>query len=75
MKEDMIGLVSNQIYDKRTKLFNERRKRLGIKGGANIVEPIRDYDSFDTDDNGNLTFIRKNEVIGLGNINKGLDSS
>ena len=73
-EEDMIELVSNQIYDKITKLFNERRKRLGIKGGANIVNPIRDYDSFDIDDNGNLTFVRKNEVIGLGNINEGLNS-
>ena len=47
---------------------------MGIKGSANIVEPIRDYDSFDIDDNGNLTFVRKNEVIDLGNINEGLDS-
>ena len=38
------------------------------------VEPTRDYDSFDMDDNGNLTFVHKNEVIGLGNINEGLDS-
>ena len=74
VKEDTIKLVANQIYDKITKLFNERRKRLGIKGGSNIVEPIRDYDSFNIDDNGNLTFVRKNEVIGLGNINEGLDS-
>ena len=65
---------TNEIYDKITKLFNERRKRLGIKGGANIVEPIRDYDTFDIDDNGNLNFVRKNEVIGLGNIDEGLDS-
>ena len=42
VKEDMTELVANQICDKITKLFNERRKRLGIKGGANIVEPIRD---------------------------------
>ena len=62
------------VFCKGTKLFNERRKRLGIKGGANIVEPIRDYDSFDIDDNANLTFVPKNEVIGLGNINEGLDS-
>ena len=38
------------------------------------MEPIRDFDSFDIDNNGNLTFVRKNEVIGLGNINEGLDS-
>ena len=35
----------------------ERRKRLGIKGGANIVEPIIDYNSFNLDDNDNLTVI------------------
>ena len=74
VKEDMIELVVNQIYDKITKLFNEWRKRLGIKGSANKVEPIRHYDSFDIDDNGNLTFVRKNEVIGLGGIDEGLDS-
>ena len=66
-------MVANQICDKITKLFNETRKRLGIEGGANIVEPIGDYDSFDKENNGNLTFVRKNEVIGLGNINEGLD--
>ena len=75
VKEDTIELAANQIYDKITKLFNDRRKRLGIKGGANIAEPIRDYDSFDTDDNGNFTLVRKNEVIGLGNINEGLVDS
>ena len=37
------------------------------------MEPVRDYDSFDIDNNGNLTFVHKNEVIGLGNINEGLD--
>ena len=58
VKEHTIELVANQIYDEITKLFNERRKRLAIKGGANVVEPIRDYDSFDIDDNGNLTFLR-----------------
>ena len=51
-----------------------RRERLGIKGGAKIVEPIRNYDSFNLDDNGNLTFVRKDDVIHLGNINEGLIS-
>ena len=74
MKEDMTELVANQIYDRITKLINDRRKRLGIKGGANIEEPIINYDSFDLDDNGNLTFVRKNEVIDIGNINEGLNS-
>ena len=72
LKHETIELVADQIYDKLTILFNERRKRLGIKGGANIVEPIREYDSFDIDDNSNLTFVHKNEVIGLGNIKEGL---
>ena len=72
MKQDAIELVANQIYDKITRLFNERRKRLGIKGGVKLVEPIRNYDSFDLDDNVNLTILHKNEVINLGNINAGL---
>ena len=60
------------MYDKITTLFNERRKRLSIKGGDKIVKPIRNYDSFDLDDNGNLTFTYKNEVIDFGNFNEGL---
>ena len=72
VKQDTIELVANQIYDKITKLFNERRERLGIKGGDKIVEPITYYNSFTLDDIGKLTFTYKNEVIGLGNINKGL---
>ena len=75
MKKDTIEQAANhQIYDRMIKLFNDTRKRLGIKGGDNIEEPIKNYDSFDPDDNGNLTFVRKNEVIGLGNINEGPDS-
>ena len=35
VKEDTIELVANQIYNKITKL-----KRLGINGGAYVVEPI-----------------------------------
>ena len=46
LKKDTIELISNQIYDKLTKLFNDRRKRLGIKGGMPIAEPIRDYSKF-----------------------------
>ena len=72
VEEDTIELVSNQMYDKITKIFNERRKRLSIKGGDKIVKPIRNYDSFDLDDNGNLTFTYKNEVIDFGNFNEGL---
>ena len=62
------------MYDKMNKLFNERRERLGIKGGNNIEEPIRNHDRFDLYDNGKLAFVLKNEVIGLGNISEGLDS-
>ena len=72
LKKGTIGLVANQIYDKMTKLFNDVRQRLGIKGGANIEEPIRNYNNFDLDDNGNLNFTYKNKVTVLGNINKGL---
>ena len=74
VKEDTIELVTNQIYDKITMLINNRRKRLGIKGGAKIVEPIRNYDILDLDDNGNLTFKYGKEDIYIGNINEGLNS-
>ena len=49
----MIELVSNQIYDKITKLINDSRKKIGYKKSANIVESIRDYNNFNPDDNGN----------------------
>ena len=55
-----------------TKIFNDARKRLGIKGGASIEEPIRNYDNFDLNDSGNLTFTYKNKVINFLNINEGL---
>ena len=45
LKKDMIELVPNEIYDNMTKLFNDMRKRLGIKGGAGIEEPIRNCDN------------------------------
>ena len=46
MKEDTIELVANQICNRITKLINDRIvRRSGRKGG--IVEPIRNYDSFD----------------------------
>ena len=46
MKKDTIELVANQVYDKIAKLINDSRKRLGIKVGVNIEEPIVNYDSF-----------------------------
>ena len=36
------------------------------------MEPIRDYNSSNLEDNDNLTFKYKNKVIDLGNINEGL---
>ena len=74
LRKGMIELVVNQICDKITKVFNERRKRSGIQGGASIVEPIGDYDSFVPEDNGNLEFKYKGEKIYIGNINEGLNS-
>ena len=38
-KHGTIELIANQIYDKLTLLFNNARKRFGIKGGEPI-EPI-----------------------------------
>ena len=50
-------------------------EKLGIKGGAKLaVEPIRNYDSFDLDDNGNLNFKYGKENICIGKINEGLNS-
>ena len=74
MKKDTVELVVNQIYNRITKLINDRRKISGIKEGANIENPIVNNDSSDLDENGNLTFVRKNEVIDVGNINEGLNS-
>ena len=73
MEEDTIELVANQIYDRITTVINDRRKRLSTKGGANLEEPtVRDYNSFNLDDNGNLNFTYKNKVINLDNINEDL---
>ena len=71
LKKDMIELVADQIYVKMTKLFNDIRERFEIEDKI-TVEPK--YKSFSQDDNGNLTFIHKNEVIALGNIDEGLIS-
>ena len=71
---DTIELIANEIYDKLTKLFNDRRKRLGIKGGKPIVDPIRDYSKFKLKTDGTLSYKYKKSVIYLGNIDKGLKS-
>ena len=74
LKKDTIELIANQIYDKVTKLFNDRRKRLGIKGGMPIVDPIRDYSKFKLKTDGTISYKYKKTVIYLGNIDKGLKS-
>ena len=74
LKRDTIELIANEIYDKLTKLFNDRRKRLGIKGGIPINEPIRDYSKFKLKTDGTLSYKYKKTVINLGNIDKGLKS-
>ena len=74
LKRDTIELIANEIYDKLTKLFNDRRKRLGIKGGTPIADPTRDYSKFKLRNDGTLSYKYKTTVIYLGNINKGLKS-
>ena len=70
LKRDTIELIANEIYDKLTKLFNDRRKRLGIKGGTPIAEPIRDYSKFKPKADGAFSYKYKKTVIYLGNIDK-----
>ena len=74
LKNDTIELIANEIYDKLTKLFNDRRKRVGIKGGTPILDPIRDYSKFKLKTDGTLSYKYKKTVIYLGNIDKGLKS-
>ena len=74
LKKDTIEFIANEIYDKLTKLFNDRRKRLGIKGGEPIIDPIRDYSKFKLKTDGTLSYKYKRTVICLGNIDNGLKS-
>ena len=74
LKKDTIELIANEIYDKLTKLFNDRRKSLGIKGGTPIIDPIRDYSKFKLKNDGTLSYKYKKIVIYLGNIDKGMMS-
>ena len=74
LKRDTIELVANQIYDKLTISFNDTRKRLGIQKGIPTAEPIRKYDNFDLEDDGELSYVSKRTVIDLGNINERLMS-
>ena len=72
LKHETIELVANQIYDKLTTLLNDARKKLGIKRGIPIMDPIRNYDNFKLADDGEIPYIYKNTVIDLGNINERL---
>ena len=56
LKKDTIELIANEIYDKLTKLFNDRRTRLGIKGGIPIADPIRDYSKFKLKADGTISY-------------------
>ena len=73
-RNDIEELVANQIYDKLITMFNNNRKRLGIRKGEPIVDPIRKYDNFKLADDGSLTFVYKRIVIDLGNINERIKS-
>ena len=65
-------MVANQIYDKLTILLNDTRKKLGRKRGIPIIDPIRNYDNFKLADDGEISYIHKNMVIDLVNINERL---
>ena len=56
LKKDTIELIANEIYDKLTKSFNDRRKSFGIKGGTPIADPIRDYSKFKLKADGTLSY-------------------
>ena len=58
-KHGTIELVTNQIYDRLTILFDNTRKRLGIHKGEPIVKPIRNYDNFKLADDGAPTYVDK----------------
>ena len=68
-RNDIEELVANQIYDKLTIIFNNDRKKFGIRKGEPILEPIIKYDNFKLADDGKITFTDKRTVIDLGNIN------
>ena len=71
-RHDIEELVANQIYDKLTTMFNNNRKRLDIRKGEPVLDPIRKYDNFKLPDDGSLTFVYKKIAIDLGNINERL---
>ena len=69
-RHDIEELVANQIYDKLITMFNNDRKRFGIRKGESVLDPIRKYENFKLADDGALTFVYKRIVIDLGNINE-----
>ena len=71
-RNDIEEFTANQIYDKLTTMLNNNRKRLGIRKGYPVLDPIRKYDNFKLADDGSLTFVYKKIVIDLGNINEKL---
>ena len=68
-KCDIIELVANQIYHKLTIYFNDTRKKLSIQKGKPIAKPIRNYDLFDLEDDGEISFLSNDAIFDLGNIN------
>ena len=73
-RNDIEELVANQIYDKLTIMFNNDRKRFGIRKGEPILEPIIKYNNFKLAEDRKITFVDKRMVIDLGNINGRLKS-
>ena len=74
LKHDTIELVANQIYKKLITMFNNDRKRFGIKKGELVLNPIRKNKDFKLADDGRLSYVHKRMVINLGNINERLKS-
>ena len=70
-RHDIEELVADQIYDKLTILFNNKRKKFDIQKGRPI-DPIRNYNNFKLADDGTLSYVYKRTVIALGNINERL---
>ena len=71
-RHDIEELVANEIYDKLIAMFNNDRKRFGIRKGEPVLNPIRKYDNFKLANDGELTYVYKRTVIDLGNINERL---
>ena len=71
-RNDIEELVANEIYDKLIAMFNNNRKRFGIRKGEPVLDPIRKYDNFKLANDGELTYVYKRTVINLGNINERL---